>query len=113
VLLAAIDAPRRTLPCGRSPSTRTPAPRPPAGTRPHDPPLADRGILMTAIALPNHVDTVPRIRADAGTRVGQRLALRATRKPRSSRRKVGKLRRRTDARQLQRSSNHPPPRKTR
>ena len=44
--------------------------------------------------------------------VTQRRAERATRKPTSSTRKSGWLRRRTDARQLQRSSNHPPPRNT-
>jgi transposase-like protein len=38
---------------------------------------------------------------------------RASLKPTSSTRKVGWLRRRTDARQLQCSSNQPPPRRTR
>ena len=43
----------------------------------------------------------------------QRTMERATRNPTSSIRKVGWLRRRTEARQLQRSSHHPPPRSTR
>ncbi|EIV92157.1 thymidylate kinase [Frankia sp. QA3] len=41
------------------------------------------------------------------------LRERATRRPTSSRRNVGWLRRRTEARQLHGSSNHPPPRSTR
>jgi hypothetical protein len=43
----------------------------------------------------------------------QRKVERAMRNPTSSIRKVGWLRRRTEARQPQRSSNHPPPRSTR
>lgn len=43
----------------------------------------------------------------------QRTGERATRNPTSSTRKVGWLRRRAEARQLQCSSNQPPPRSTR